>query len=80
MGVISRDGWVLLDDTRTARFDGAADRGGWDWAAPVDVAEAAAEMHRIRSTRAAELQLAAETARARVRTPASFLRVWVAYL
>ena len=41
MGVISRDGWALVDDTRTARFDGSEQGGGgtgtaWDWAAPVD--------------------------------------------
>ena len=43
MGVISRDGWAVLDDTTTGRFDGSSSRGGWDWVSPRDAAEAAAE-------------------------------------
>ena len=40
MGVISRDGWALLDDTMTGRFDGD---GEWDWAAAREPARLAAE-------------------------------------
>ena len=43
MGVISRDGWALLDDTSTGRFDGASARGGWDWAAPLEPSRLAAD-------------------------------------
>ncbi|KAL1512178.1 hypothetical protein AB1Y20_005444 [Prymnesium parvum] len=39
MGVISREGWALIDDTLSARFDGARARGGWDWAVPSTAAE-----------------------------------------
>lgn len=42
MGVVSRSGWVLLDDTHTVRFDGSGARGGWDWAAPVEGVQAVA--------------------------------------
>ncbi|EOD32572.1 hypothetical protein EMIHUDRAFT_112277 [Emiliania huxleyi CCMP1516] len=34
MGVISRSGWALLDDSLSARFDGAAAQ--WDWVAARD--------------------------------------------
>ncbi|EOD14217.1 hypothetical protein EMIHUDRAFT_119618 [Emiliania huxleyi CCMP1516] len=34
MGVISRSGWALLDDSLSARFDGAAAQ--WDWARAAD--------------------------------------------
>ena len=43
MGLISRDGWALLDDTHAGRFNGAASRGGWDWAAPHDPGQVAAD-------------------------------------
>ena len=40
MGVVSRDGWAAVDDTRGGRFDGAGaaarEDGGWDWATPLD--------------------------------------------
>ena len=26
-----------MDDLRGGRFDGAASRGGWDWATPIDL-------------------------------------------
>ena len=56
MGLVSRSGWALFDDTETGRFDGSAssssrdgatssrDGGGWDWAAPLDPDGHAAEM------------------------------------
>lgn len=49
MGLISRDGWVLLDDTNTGRFNGAAARGGWDWAEPPDAERVAADKAAVRS-------------------------------
>ena len=36
MGVVSRDGWAVVDDLRGGRFDGAAAHGGWDWATPIE--------------------------------------------
>ena len=36
MGVLSRDGWALLDDSETPRLDGAGTRGGWEWAVPTE--------------------------------------------
>uniref|UniRef100_A0A7S3SKK2 ShKT domain-containing protein n=1 Tax=Emiliania huxleyi TaxID=2903 RepID=A0A7S3SKK2_EMIHU len=44
MGVISRSGWALLDDSLSARFDGAAAQ--WDWVA-------AREPERLEAERAA---------------------------
>ena len=49
MGLISRDGWVLLDDTSTGRFNGASSRGGWDWAEPSDPEQVAADKAAVRS-------------------------------
>lgn len=45
MAVISRDGWALLDDTSTGRFDGkgASRPEGWDWAAPLNPSRLAKE-------------------------------------
>ena len=40
MGVLSRDGWALLDDGATGRFDDSAE---WPWAAPRDPESLAAE-------------------------------------
>lgn len=62
MGVISRDGWALLDDSNGGRFGGgggggASDGSGrhdgkaaWTWAAPLEPAKLAAE----RAARAAD--------------------------
>ena len=36
MGVVSRDGWAVVDDLLGGRFDGASAKGGWDWATPIE--------------------------------------------
>ena len=43
MGVVSRDGWAVVDDLRGGRFDGAAARGGWDWATPIEQGQGQAQ-------------------------------------
>lgn len=43
MGLISRDGWTVLDDTTTARYSDAGPRASWAWAESHDPEQVAAD-------------------------------------